>query len=98
MYVLEKLWRGQISPSERKYHIDSEYAKLMHQLGEKDRLISAELSPEGKQHFKEYEEIQLAMIGISEKDIFMNAFRLGVGLILDVIGKYDSQFYPHHGN
>lgn len=94
MFVLEKLWRGRISPSERKVHENSEYRRLLHELGEMDKCISAELSEEGKQRFKEYEEIQLELIKISEQDIFISAFRMGAGLLLDVIGKYDSQFYP----
>ena len=95
MYVLDKLWQGKISPSERAVMADSEYHKLMRKLIEKDKLITAELSPEGKQHFKDYEEIQNAMIGISEQDIFTTAFRMGMGLILDVMGEYDSQFSPY---
>lgn len=36
------------------------------------------------------------MCYISEEDMFVNGFRIGVGLILDSIGNYDSQFVRYH--
>ena len=36
------------------------------------------------------------MCYISEEDMFVNGFRMGVGLILDSIGTYDSQFVRYH--
>ena len=97
MYVLDKLWRGKISPSERAVEYDSEYHNLRLKLIEIEKQISSELSEDGKRCFREYEEIQNRMMGISDKDIFINAFRLGMGMILDVIGEYEGQFYPYRG-
>jgi hypothetical protein len=94
MYVLENLWRNGISPSERYCDKNSEYKKLLRNLCEESEKVSAELSPEGKQAFEEHERIQLALIGISEEDIFVNAFRLGARMMLDVIGDYKGQFHP----
>ena len=92
MYVLEKLWRKGISPNERCCHTGSEYQKLMHRLCEASEKVSAELSPEGKKAFREQEEIQLALMEISEENVFINAFRLGARIMLDVIGDYKGQF------
>lgn len=92
MYVLEKLWRKGISPNERCCHTGSEYQKLMHRLCEASEKVSAELSPEGKKAFREQEETQLALMEISEEDVFINAFRLGARIMLDVIGDYKGQF------
>jgi hypothetical protein len=36
------------------------------------------------------------MAYISEEDMFVNGFRIGVGLILDAIGTYESQFCRYH--
>ena len=94
MYVLENLWRNGISPSERYCDKNSEYKKLLRNLCEASEKVSAELSPKGKQAFEEHERIQLALIGISEEDIFVNAFRLGARMMLDVIGDYKGQFHP----
>ena len=94
MYVLENRWRNGISPSERYCDKNSEYKKLLRNLCEASEKVSAELSPKGKQAFEEHERIQLALIGISEEDIFVNAFRLGARMMLDVIGDYKGQFHP----
>ena len=93
MYALDKLWRGGISPSERYCNKDSEYKRLLHRLCEESEKVSSELSSEGKKAFEEHKQIQLALIGISEEDIFINAFRLGARMMLDVVGDYKGQFH-----
>jgi len=92
MYVLEKLWRNGLTPSERYCNKDSEYKRIMHSLCDASEKVSSELSPEGKKAFEEHEQLQLALIGISEEDVFVNAFRLGARIMLDVIGDYKGQF------
>ena len=94
MYVLEKLWRNGLSPNERYCNGDSEYKKLLHSLCESSNKVSAELSPEGKKAFEEHENIQLSLIAISEEDVFVNAFRMGARMMLDVLGDYKGQFHP----
>ena len=93
MYVLEKLWRGGLSPSERYCNKDSEYKRLLRSLCEASEKLSSELSPEGKKALEEHEQIQLDLIGISEEDVFINAFRLGARMMLDVVGDYKGQFH-----
>ena len=93
MYVLEKLWRVGISPSDRSINKDSEYKNLLRKLCEESEKVSSELSSEGKRAFEEHERIQLALIGISEEDVFINAFRLGAKIMLDVVSDYKGQFH-----
>lgn len=93
MYVLEKLWRGGLTPSERYFHEDSQYKMLLRRLCETSEKVSSELSPEGKKALEEHEQIQLDLIGISEEDVFINAFRLGARMMLDVVGDYKGQFH-----
>ena len=54
------------------------------------------MSNEEKRLFQEYQELRERMAYISEEDMFVNGFRIGVGLILDAIGTYDSQFVRYH--
>ena len=96
MYVLDKLWRGKLSPSEQCVKADSEYSMLRQSLAQKGRQLSAGLSEDGKRLFQEYQEIQERMSSISEEDVFVNAFRIGVGMILDAVGTYESQFCRYH--
>lgn len=92
MYILDKLWRGKLSPSEQCVNYGSEYCNTQDIAHSKERKISAELSEEGKRLFQEYQELQERLSAISEEDMFVNGFRIGVGLILDAIGTYESQF------
>ena len=46
--------------------------------------------------FQEYQDLREQMAYISEEDMFVNGFRTGVGLLLDAIGTYDSQFVRYH--
>ena len=95
MSILEKLWRGKLCLAARKVKEGSEYDLLRKELLEKDKLVTAELSAEGKKLLRECEEIQNRMYSISEEDIFIRAFRIGMGVILEVIGDYEGQFAPY---
>ena len=87
MYVLDKLWRGKLSPSEQCCNYGSEYSNLRDIWIHKGKLISSELSEEGKKLFQEYQDLQERLSAISEEDVFTNGFRIGVGLILDAVGR-----------
>ena len=60
------------------------------------QLILSELSEEGRGLFLEYQDLQEHLSAISEEDSFVNGFRIGVGLILDAVGTYESQFVRYH--
>ena len=51
MYVLDELWRGEITPSERGYRKDSPYAALVRQANETADIFYKELSPVGKKAY-----------------------------------------------
>ena len=96
MFVLEDLWMGRVDPSARNFHENSEYHKLLKELCNLSSQISEELSPEGKKVFQHHEDVQNLLIGIGEQDAFIDGFRLGARLLLDVIGEYHSDFYSAH--
>ncbi len=85
MYVLDKLWRGTLSPSEEYLNAGSEYDALRKDLLKKEKRITEELSDYGQQLFHEYQEIRAQMTAISEEEAFVTGFRMGVGIILDSI-------------
>ena len=96
MYVLDKLWRGELSPNEPCVRYGSEYSEIRHKATELSNAIVSGLSEEGKQMYQEYQELRERMAYISEEDMFVNGFRIGVGLLLDAVGPYDSQFCRYH--
>lgn len=85
MYVLDKLWRGTLSPSEKYFNAGSEYDALRKDLLKKEKRITEELSDDGQKLFLEYQEIRAQMTAISEEEAFVAGFRMGVGIILDSI-------------
>ena len=96
MYVLDKLWRGKLSPNEQCIVHGSEYSDLRSKAVQLEKKILSGLSDEGKRTLQEYQELRNQMAYISEEDMFVNGFRTGVGLLLDAIGTYDSQFVRYH--
>ena len=96
MFVLDKLWRGKLSPNEQCCNYGSEYSQLHRKWLHSGKLISAELSEDGKRLFQEYQDLLVKLTAISEEDSFTNGFRIGVGLILDAVSTYESQFVRYH--
>ena len=96
MYVLDKLWRGELSPSEPCVKYGSEYSEIRHKATQLSSQLVSRLPDEEKRIFLEYQELRERMCYISEEDMFVNGFRTGVGLILDSVGTYDSQFVRYH--
>ncbi len=88
MFVLEDLWYGRVTPSERYIRKGSRYQKLSQQLGEYLQPFWDELSAEGKKAFDDYYNTQLELFEISEKDTYFRGIRFGVQLMLDVTGNY----------
>ncbi len=96
MYVLDKLWRGKLSPNEPCIIHGSEYSDLRHKATQLSKQFVSTLSDDGKRMFQEYQDLGEQMCQISEEDMFVNGFRTGVGLLLDAIGTYESQFCRYH--
>ena len=90
MYVLEELWRGEITPSERGYRKDSPYAELVKQANKTAYIFYQELSEVGKKAYDAHSTQESQLADISECDSFIRGFRLGARMILDVVGDYDS--------
>ena len=87
MYILDALWRGEITPNERYIKPDSNYRCLANQAKEVYDKFQRELSAEGRNLFDEFQRIQNEMHSISEEEVFIEAFRMGARMILDIIGE-----------
>ena len=95
MYVLDRLWRGEITPSEKYMRQGSEYREIMLHLCRIGDQISEELSQKGNELFQEYMDTQLKLQSIESRETFIDGFRLGAGLLLDVVTEYKGEFqYP----
>ena len=93
MFVLQELWRGNITPSERFVRSGSEYKKIAGKLSdEMDRLMEA-ISPEARKQLENIGNLRADMTVLANEDVFIYAFRMGARLMLDVLGEYKGQFY-----
>ena len=91
MYILEDLWNGDITPSERVIRTGSQYAQLQKQLVAAEEDFRKELSPEGKAAYDTFCRKQAELSEISECDCFIRGVRVGARLLLDIVGDYPSQ-------
>ena len=85
MSVLNRLWRGDISPSQRTVRRDSEYGKVLSHLCAIGDKMSGEMTAEGRKLFEEFQEVQAALNGIECEEVFVEGFRLGAQLMLDAL-------------
>lgn len=91
MYILEDLWNGDITPSERMIRTGSQYAQLQKQLVTAEEDFRKELSPEGKAAYDTFCRKQAELSEISECDCFIRGVRVGARLLLDIVADYPSQ-------
>ena len=90
MFMIEDLWFGRFSPSERTIRKGSHYKKVSDQAHEHYETFYEELSEEGKKSFEEYYSSMMELESISEQDAFTQGVRFGIRLMLDVVGEYHS--------
>ena len=91
MYILEDLWNGDITPSERVIRTGSQYAQLQKQLVAAEEDFRKELSPEGKAAYDTFCRKLAELSEISECDCFIRGVRVGARLLLDIVADYPSQ-------
>ena len=92
MYVLRELWRGEISPTDRRVRQGSEYQQRAAEVRKQMADLAALLSPEVKERMEDINDQKYNLSMMAEEDVFIYGFRLGARMMLDVIGDYEGQF------
>ena len=92
MYVLRELWRGEISPTDRRVRQGSEYQQRAAEVRKQMMELTAMLSPEVKERMEDVSDQKHSMAMLAEEDVFIYSFRLGARMMLDVMGDYEGQF------
>mgnify|MGYP007119907742 CR=1 FL=1 len=93
MYVLDKLWQEGLSPNEKYTRKGSEYHKILQRICAEGDKVSEELTENGKAHFDAYRDAQVELSLVAEREVFIEAFRLGARLVLDIEGEYQGCFW-----
>lgn len=91
MSILEELYNGNIAPIERAVKKGSEYYRLCKAVAEKEDKLFEELSCEKKAMYESIAESRLMIESISEEEIFIDGFRLGAQIMLEIINEPDKQ-------
>ena len=85
MNVIENLFYGNISPCEKVLTRGSEYSRLLQLAAKNEEKLYVLLSPQQTEQFEKLKESIIDMNNISEKEAFVDGFRLGVQLIAESI-------------
>ena len=85
MYVLDKLWRGNLPPSEPDMPHDDSYHEKLLELSQLADQISEALGQKGQGLFEAYRDAQMEVQSIENQEAFIQGFRIGTGLLLDAI-------------
>lgn len=85
MNTLEDLYYGNIVPNEKCAKLDDEVKELLKLLNRNEEKLTATLSEEQKDTFEKYKDCNREISEISEREIFLNGFRMGARIIIDVV-------------
>ena len=85
MKIIEDLYFGRISPYEMNISATPEYQKLKTLADRNENLLRESLSDEQKELLDKLIESVTDISSISERDMFIAGFRLGMKLMIDVM-------------
>lgn len=85
MNTLEDLYYGNLFPHEKCARLDNEVKELLKLLNRNEEKLTATLSKKQKDTFEKYKDCNREISEISEREIFLNGFRLGARIIINVV-------------
>lgn len=94
MYVLDRLWRGSYSPADRFINPDGEYKKAVSKMCREMEQFIPLLSAEANEKLEKLRVLNDELTEIKDTDTFIEGFRMGARVMLDVLGDYKGQFTP----
>lgn len=91
MYFLNKLWQGRIQPMDRAIRDGSQYQQLSKELGHELDVLMKVASAEVRRLLEKIEKLSMDMNAIELEETYIQGFRSGAGMILDVVNEYPCQ-------
>lgn len=85
MDILEDLYYGNLLPQEKCAKLDDEMKELIGLLNRNEEKLTATLSDEQKETFEKYKDCNQEISEICERNAFLNGFRLGARIIIEVV-------------
>lgn len=85
MDILEDLYYGNLFPHEKCAKLDDEMKELNGLLNRNEEKLTATLFDEQKETFEKYKDCNREISEICERNAFLNGFRLGARIIIEVV-------------
>ena len=85
MTILEQIWYEELHPTETIKPPTPELSELIDISGESELKLLHLLTDEGKELFHKYADAQSAIYDTNGCDIFVNGFRMGAKLMLEIM-------------
>lgn len=85
MSIIEDLWYGNISPCERDIKRSSDYADALERIVQLEADLHARLNDEEKELLERFVDCSNELCCISEREMFVRGFTLGIKLIIEVM-------------
>jgi len=95
--MLRELYRGRLMPAEKSIVPGSEFQKKQHRLVELEKEVEAMLDKKGKERLHEYLTVQNNLFYSVGEERFIDGFRMGAKLILEIFEKDGEQTKPITG-
>ena len=83
--ILEELWHGNICPETDKQVNSPEMKRLMGTMAKYHNELMSTLTEEQKEIFEKFDDCWGEYVGLSEKVLFVYAFKLGARLIIETM-------------
>lgn len=87
MKLLEEFWYGNIEPTEYDTSSSREYKKLQEPICRNEEKLKATMTDEQKALFEKYTDCVREFQTITDCLIFQNGFKLGVRMMLEIMGE-----------
>ncbi len=95
--MLRELYRGSLIPVEKSVDPSSEFQKHQYRLAELEEEIEAVLGEQEKERFHTYLTAQNNLLYSTGEERFIDGFRMGARMMLEIFEKDDGQFKPITG-
>ena len=85
MQILDRFWKGEVAPGERRYQPKEEYSKCFRIMEQCENYLKEHLTEKEWNVFKEFTDAELEVGTLSDCDNFIEGFRMGVMFLMDVL-------------
>ena len=88
-YLLEELWYGNLSPATETRGESERARELMRMIVDCHDKLQASFTDKEKKSFEEFQDYLFELEDINEREVFVNAFRLGARFAMEVLHNWN---------